>query len=83
MLWVAPVMQTISIGQAFAQTALVNPGGGTLSEGRLIPDSPIDPDRTRLPPNKYRYDIAVCNCGSLLITDISVTLKVASLACRL
>ena len=26
-LWVAPVVQTIGIGQAFTQTALVSPGG--------------------------------------------------------
>ena len=81
MLWVAPVVQTIGIGQAFAQTALVSPGGERCLRADLIPDipTPIPADFVNF-PNKYRYDIEVCNCGSLLITDIFVTLKVDSLA---
>ena len=78
-LWVAPVVQTIGIGQAFAQTELVSPGGERCLRIEL---TPTGPDLTPLPgwPNKYRYDMEVCNCGDLLITDIFVTCKVISLA---
>ncbi len=81
MLWVAPVVQTIGIGQAFAQTELVSPGGDRCLRADLIPDSPtpIPADPVNF-PNKYRYDVEVCNCGSLLISGIFVTLKVVSLA---
>ena len=80
-LWVTPVVQTIGIGQAFAQTELVSPGGERCLRADLSPDTPtpILADPVNF-PNKYRYDIELCNCGSLLITDIFVTLKVVSLA---
>ena len=74
-------MQTIGIGQAFAQTELVSPGGERCLRTELTPTGPTgsQPDSGNF-PNKYRYDIEVCNCGSLRITDIFVTCKVVSLA---
>ena len=77
-LWVAPVVQTIGIGQAFAQTELVSPGGERCLRADLTatgPDADADPPG----PNKYRYSTEVCNCGNMVITDIDVTLKVVSL----
>ena len=78
-LWVAPVVQTIGIGQAFAQTQLVSPGGDRCMTADLVQTGPTLTPVPMQPPNKYRYDIEVCNCGNLLITDIFVTLKVVLL----
>ena len=91
-LWVAPVVQTVGIGQAFAQTERVSPGGERCLTVELIPTGPtgsVVTMPTALPGpqphpgnlnNMYSYDIEVSNCGPLLITDIFVTLKVVSLA---